>query len=139
MGIEIRAGIHTGECELLDADIGGIAVHIAARICGRAGEILVRAPSRIWSSALAPAFGSRQHRVGGVPAAATPGGRSPRPTGGIRRGGTGVNTHPRPSHRYAPLGPRGGGDRQADTVGSARDGPSRPYRSQLNTLGYERE
>jgi pimeloyl-ACP methyl ester carboxylesterase len=43
LGIEIRAGIHTGECELLDADIGGIAVHIAARILGRAGagEILV--------------------------------------------------------------------------------------------------
>ncbi|MCW2590706.1 MAG: lipJ, partial [Mycobacterium sp.] len=43
LGIEIRAGIHTGECELLDADIGGIAVHIAARILGRAGagDILV--------------------------------------------------------------------------------------------------
>jgi class 3 adenylate cyclase/pimeloyl-ACP methyl ester carboxylesterase len=43
LGIEIRAGIHTGECELLDADIGGIAVHIAARILGEAGagEILV--------------------------------------------------------------------------------------------------
>jgi len=43
LGIEIRAGIHTGECELLDNDIGGIAVHIAARICGQAnaGEILV--------------------------------------------------------------------------------------------------
>ncbi|MGH3558240.1 MAG: adenylate/guanylate cyclase domain-containing protein [Mycobacterium sp.] len=43
LGIEIRAGIHTGECELLDADIGGIAVHIAARICGQAGagEIVV--------------------------------------------------------------------------------------------------
>jgi class 3 adenylate cyclase/pimeloyl-ACP methyl ester carboxylesterase len=43
VGIEIRAGIHTGECELLDADIGGIAVHIAARILGHAGpgEILV--------------------------------------------------------------------------------------------------
>ena len=42
-GIEIRAGIHTGECELLDSDIGGIAVHIAARILGQAGagEILV--------------------------------------------------------------------------------------------------
>ena len=41
--IVIRAGIHTGECELMDADIGGIAVHIAARILGRAGagEILV--------------------------------------------------------------------------------------------------
>ena len=43
LGIEIRAGIHTGECELLDNDIGGIAVHIAARILGEAsaGEILV--------------------------------------------------------------------------------------------------
>jgi pimeloyl-ACP methyl ester carboxylesterase len=43
LGVEIRAGIHTGECELLDNDIGGIAVHIAARICGQAGgrEILV--------------------------------------------------------------------------------------------------
>ncbi|OBA83761.1 cyclase [Mycobacterium sp. 1164966.3] len=43
LGIQIRAGIHTGECELLDADIGGIAVHIAARILGHAGagEILV--------------------------------------------------------------------------------------------------
>jgi pimeloyl-ACP methyl ester carboxylesterase len=42
LGIEIRAGIHTGECELLDADIGGLAVHIAARILGQAGagEIL---------------------------------------------------------------------------------------------------
>ena len=43
LGIEIRAGIHTGECELLDSDIGGLAVHIAARILGHAGagEILV--------------------------------------------------------------------------------------------------
>ncbi len=43
LGIEIRAGIHTGECELMDTDIGGIAVHIAARILGHAcaGEILV--------------------------------------------------------------------------------------------------
>jgi class 3 adenylate cyclase len=43
VGIEIREGIHTGECELLDSDIGGIAVHIAARILGHAGggEILV--------------------------------------------------------------------------------------------------
>ena len=44
LGIQIRAGIHTGECELLDADVGGIAVHIAAaESCGQAvaGEILV--------------------------------------------------------------------------------------------------
>jgi pimeloyl-ACP methyl ester carboxylesterase len=43
LGVEIRAGIHTGECELLDSDIGGLAVHIASRILGQAGagEILV--------------------------------------------------------------------------------------------------
>jgi pimeloyl-ACP methyl ester carboxylesterase len=43
LGIEIRAGIHTGECDLLGTDIGGIAVHIASRILGQAGagEILV--------------------------------------------------------------------------------------------------
>jgi class 3 adenylate cyclase len=43
LGIEIRASIHTGECELFDDDIGGLAVHIAARILGQAGagEILV--------------------------------------------------------------------------------------------------
>jgi class 3 adenylate cyclase len=43
LGIEVRIGIHTGECELLDNDIGGLAVHIAARILGQAeaGDILV--------------------------------------------------------------------------------------------------
>lgn len=48
LGIEIRVGIHTGECELLGADIGGIAVHIAARILALtgAGEILVSSTVR---------------------------------------------------------------------------------------------
>lgn len=43
LGIRIRSAIHTGECELLDADIAGIAVHVAARIVQQAGagEILV--------------------------------------------------------------------------------------------------
>jgi class 3 adenylate cyclase/pimeloyl-ACP methyl ester carboxylesterase len=36
LGIDVRAGIHTGEVELLGDDIGGIAVHVAARICGLA-------------------------------------------------------------------------------------------------------
>jgi class 3 adenylate cyclase len=40
--LEVRVGLHTGECELLGDDIGGIAVHIAARVLGQAGagEIL---------------------------------------------------------------------------------------------------
>lgn len=43
LGLEIRAGLHTGEIELLDGDIGGIAVHLAARILALAepGEVLV--------------------------------------------------------------------------------------------------
>jgi class 3 adenylate cyclase len=40
-GLQVRAGLHTGEVELLGDDIGGIAVHLAARVLGqaRAGEI----------------------------------------------------------------------------------------------------
>ena len=43
LGLEVRAGLHTGECELLENDVGGIAVHIAARIgaMAGAGEVLV--------------------------------------------------------------------------------------------------
>ncbi len=43
MGLEIRAGLHTGECELVDEKVGGIAVHIGARIASQAqpGEVLV--------------------------------------------------------------------------------------------------
>jgi pimeloyl-ACP methyl ester carboxylesterase len=43
LGITIRAGLHTGECELIGADIGGIAVHIGARVSALAGadEVLV--------------------------------------------------------------------------------------------------
>jgi class 3 adenylate cyclase len=43
LGLEIRAGLHTGECERRDDDLSGIAVHLAARILDEAaaGEILV--------------------------------------------------------------------------------------------------
>jgi class 3 adenylate cyclase len=37
LGLEVRVGLHTGECELLGDDIGGIAVHIAARVMAAAG------------------------------------------------------------------------------------------------------
>jgi class 3 adenylate cyclase len=42
LGIELRAGLHTGECELIGDDVGGMAVHIAARVCdlAKAGEVL---------------------------------------------------------------------------------------------------
>ena len=43
LGIEVRAGLHTGECEIRGDDIGGIAVHIAARVSALAApnEVLV--------------------------------------------------------------------------------------------------
>jgi len=43
LGVEIRAGVHTGECEMMGDDVGGIAVHTASRICSLAGagEVLV--------------------------------------------------------------------------------------------------
>jgi pimeloyl-ACP methyl ester carboxylesterase len=43
LGIEIRAGLHTGECERIDNKVGGIAVNIGARVASnaQAGEVLV--------------------------------------------------------------------------------------------------
>ena len=43
LGLELRAGLHSGEVELMDGDVGGIAVHIAARVGATAapGEVLV--------------------------------------------------------------------------------------------------
>lgn len=43
LGLEVRAGLHTGEVELVDSDLRGIAVHIGARIAAKAGagEVLV--------------------------------------------------------------------------------------------------
>jgi len=43
LGIEIRAGLHTGECELMGNKVGGIAVHIGARVaaCAEAGSVYV--------------------------------------------------------------------------------------------------
>jgi class 3 adenylate cyclase len=43
LGIDVRAGLHTGEVELMGDDVGGIAVHVAARISALAesGTVLV--------------------------------------------------------------------------------------------------
>jgi class 3 adenylate cyclase len=43
LGLEVRAGLHTGELEVMDGDLGGLAVHIAARVMDRAApcEVLV--------------------------------------------------------------------------------------------------
>ena len=43
LGVDVRSGLHTGECELIGDDVGGIAVHIGARVASLAspGEVLV--------------------------------------------------------------------------------------------------
>ena len=43
LGIDVRAGLHTGECEMMGDDVGGIAIHIGARVASLAGagEVLV--------------------------------------------------------------------------------------------------
>jgi class 3 adenylate cyclase len=71
LDLEIRAGLHTGECELLgDDDIGGLAVHIAARISSIAatGEILVSSTVRDLTVGSAQALTNRgEHELKGVP------------------------------------------------------------------------
>ncbi|MFA9272037.1 MAG: alpha/beta fold hydrolase [Baekduiaceae bacterium] len=48
LGLQVRAGLHTGECELVGDDVGGLAVHISARVTGEAGpdEVLVSSTVR---------------------------------------------------------------------------------------------
>jgi pimeloyl-ACP methyl ester carboxylesterase/class 3 adenylate cyclase len=48
LGLDIRAGVHTGECEVVGDKLAGIAVHIGARVAGRAGpgEVLVSSTVR---------------------------------------------------------------------------------------------
>jgi class 3 adenylate cyclase len=43
LGLEVRAGLHTGELEVMDGDVGGLAVHIASRVMSEAApnEVLV--------------------------------------------------------------------------------------------------
>jgi class 3 adenylate cyclase len=43
LGLAVRAGLHTGECELVDDKVAGIAVHTGARVASQArpGEVLV--------------------------------------------------------------------------------------------------
>jgi pimeloyl-ACP methyl ester carboxylesterase len=70
LGLEIRAGLHTGECELIGGEPGGIALHIGARVAALAG------PSEVWVSQTVKdlvagsglAFDDRgEHELKGVP------------------------------------------------------------------------
>jgi class 3 adenylate cyclase len=70
LGIEVRAGLHTGECELRGDDIGGIAVHIGARVSALAGpnDVLVSSTLRDLVIGSGLEFEDRgAHQLKGVP------------------------------------------------------------------------
>jgi class 3 adenylate cyclase len=70
LGIEVRAGLHTGECEIRGDDIGGIAVHIGARVSALAGpsEVLVSSTLRDLVIGSGLEFDDRgTHALKGVP------------------------------------------------------------------------
>jgi pimeloyl-ACP methyl ester carboxylesterase len=71
VGVPIRAGIHTGECELMGDDVGGIAVHVGARIAALAapGEVLVSSTVKELVAGSRTTFADRGvHELKGVPA-----------------------------------------------------------------------
>jgi class 3 adenylate cyclase len=70
LGIAVRAGLHTGECEIRGDDIGGIAVHIGARVSALAGpnEVLVSSTLRDLVIGSGLEFDDRgTHELKGVP------------------------------------------------------------------------
>ncbi len=72
LGIEIRAGLHTGECEYSGDDVGGIAVHIGARVAASAvpGEVLVSGTVKDLVAGSGLRFEDRgTHQLRGVPGA----------------------------------------------------------------------
>ncbi len=69
LGLELRSGVHTGECELLESKLAGIAVHTGARIAAlaRPGEVLVSATVRDLVSGSGIGFDDRGiHELKGV-------------------------------------------------------------------------
>ena len=70
LGISIRAGLHTGECEVLDGKVAGIAVHTGARVVAHAGpdEVLVSSTVRDLVAGSGIAFAERGiYELKGIP------------------------------------------------------------------------
>ena len=70
IGLQIRAGIHTGECEASDRSLRGVAVHIGARVLGLAnpGEVLVSSTVKDLVVGSGTHFADRgRHRLKGLP------------------------------------------------------------------------
>jgi class 3 adenylate cyclase len=69
LGLQVRVGIHSGECEVLEDGARGIAVHIAARVSAlaRPGEILVSRTVKDLAAGSGISFGDRGgHALNGV-------------------------------------------------------------------------
>jgi class 3 adenylate cyclase len=74
LGLQVRAGLHTGEVEVIGDDVAGVAVHLAARVCGiaGAGEVLVTSTVKDLVVGAGLEFGDRgSHELKGVPGAWT--------------------------------------------------------------------
>lgn len=70
LGVDVRAGLHTGECEVRGDDLGGLAVHIAARVGALAqpGEVLVsRTVADLVAGSGIEFDGRGEHELKGVP------------------------------------------------------------------------
>jgi pimeloyl-ACP methyl ester carboxylesterase len=70
LGVEVRVGVHTGECELIGEDVGGMAVHIAARVSGLAGPGEVLASGTVFGTVVGGPFTFVDrgfHELKGVP------------------------------------------------------------------------
>ena len=70
LGLKIRTGVHTGECELLAGDVAGIAVHITARVMELAepGEVLASSTVKDLVVGSGLRFADRgEHSLRGVP------------------------------------------------------------------------
>lgn len=70
IGLRLRIGLHTGECEIRGDDLGGIAVHIAARVAAQAqpGETLVsRTVTDLVAGSNIRFSGRGEHQLKGVP------------------------------------------------------------------------
>lgn len=70
LGIEVRAGLHTGECETIGAKLGGIAVHIGSRVTAlaQAGEVLVSSTVKDLVAGSGLSFRDRGiHALKGIP------------------------------------------------------------------------
>jgi class 3 adenylate cyclase len=70
LGIQVRTGLHTGECELIGDDVGGIAVHIAARVQAAASpnEVMVSSTVKDLVAGSQLRFADRgTHSLKGVP------------------------------------------------------------------------